>query len=155
MQHSSLPCLSAPHHHFVRVYHEDTDFSGVVYHASYLRFMERARTEFIRSLSLYQSTLYQPHIESSLTFVVRKMQIEFFKPAVMDDYLDVETIPYAWGGAWIDLHQKIKLQESVLVTAHVRIVTISQARKACRLPPLLKNYLETHFSLSKNQSENI
>lgn len=73
----------------VRIYYEDTDFSGFVYHASYLRFMERGRTELLRALAGDQSEM---HAEGAgLVFVVRKMSLDFLKPARMDDWIDVLT----------------------------------------------------------------
>src|SRR5829696_6803540 len=73
----------------VRVYYEDTDFSGVVYHASYLRFLERGRTDFLRLAGVDQSTL---HAEGEgLIFAVRRMTIDFLKPARMDEVLVIET----------------------------------------------------------------
>src|ERR1700736_6340949 len=75
----------------VRVYYEDTDFSGVVYHANYLRFMERGRTNYLRPLGADHGALFAQAQaqEPGLAFVVRSMQIEFLKPARMDDVLDV------------------------------------------------------------------
>ena len=76
------------HFHELRVYYEDTDFSGLVYHASYLRFLERGRTEWLRALGVSQS---DTHATDALAFVVRQMRIDFIKPAKMDDILRVET----------------------------------------------------------------
>src|SRR5687767_15203839 len=81
------------HHQPVRVYYEDTDFSGVVYHASYLRFMERGRTNYLRLLGADQRTLFEQAEREApgFAFVVRSMSIDFHKPARMDDVLDVVT----------------------------------------------------------------
>ena len=81
--------MSAVHQLPVRVYYEDTDFSGVVYHASYLRFMERGRTELIRALGVEQRELFDG--DAALGFAVRHMAIDFLRPAVMDDMLTIET----------------------------------------------------------------
>jgi acyl-CoA thioester hydrolase len=85
----------------VRVYYEDTDFSGIVYHANYLRFMERGRTNYLRLLGADQGALLaQAQIqEPGFGFVVRAMQIEFLKPARMDDVLQVVTAPQEVRGA--------------------------------------------------------
>ena len=72
----------------VRIYYEDTDFSGIVYHANYLRFLERGRTDFLRLAGLDQSLL---HAEGDLVFSVRRMLLDFLKPARMDDIVIVET----------------------------------------------------------------
>ena len=89
--------MSRVHRLEVRVYYEDTDFSGVVYHASYLRFMERGRTELIRALGIEQRELFDG--ETALGFAVRKMTIDFLRPAVMDDLLTIETRSIAARGA--------------------------------------------------------
>ena len=118
----------------IRVYYEDTDFSGVVYHASYLRFMERGRTEFLRALGLDQGA---HHAGTGLGFAVRAMQIEFLKPARMDDLLSVETTAPEIGGATIRMHQSVLRGAQVLVTAQVRIAVLRHGR-ATRLPPELR-----------------
>src|SRR5262249_10388961 len=91
------------HHMQVRVYYEDTDFSGLVYHASYLRFMERGRTNYLRLLGADQRALFeQAEVEApGFAFVVRSMQIEFLKPARMDDVLEIVSGPNEVRGASI------------------------------------------------------
>ncbi len=108
-----------PHLLPVRVYYEDTDFSGVVYYASYLRFMERGRTEQIRDLGVEQAELFDG--EQGLAFAVRRMAIEFLKPARMDDLLTVETQPKEARGATLVLMQRILRADEVLVTAEVTV----------------------------------
>ena len=125
----------APHFLSVRVYYEDTDFSGVVYHASYLRFMERGRTELIRDLGIDQSALFDEGI--ALAFAVRAMQIEFLKPAVMDDFLTIETQPQDLKGASMTVHQRVLRGEQVLVTAEVKVVCVGGGR-AKRIPDVLR-----------------
>ncbi|WP_204311146.1 YbgC/FadM family acyl-CoA thioesterase, partial [Klebsiella michiganensis] len=81
------------HHLSIRVYYEDTDFSGVVYHASYLRFMERGRTDFLRLLGVAQGDLFdkaQEEAGAGFAFVVRSMGLEFLRPAKIDDVLTIE-----------------------------------------------------------------
>lgn len=117
----------------VRVYYEDTDFSGVVYHASYLRFLERGRTEFLRAHDIHQTALFDVEAAARLVFVVRKMSIEFLKPARMDEELTIETRIANLGGASIEMAQRILRDEEPLVTAHVRIAAVSDGR-AQRLP---------------------
>src|SRR5687768_17725944 len=106
----------------VRVYWEDTDAGGVVYHASYLRFMERGRTEFLRERGIHQSALQQ---ESGLTFVVADMNIRFRQPAKIDDELVVETVAKEIGGASLALNQKVLCGSDVLVEADVTCAVIS------------------------------
>lgn len=125
------------HKHMLRVYYEDTDFSGVVYHASYLRFLERGRTEFIRSLGIDQAGL---HRETGFAFVVRRMTIDWLRPALMDDLVTVETRAVALKGASITLSQRILRADDVLVTADVLVAGVSGGR-AARLPPSLRGAL--------------
>ncbi|MGH6811822.1 MAG: tol-pal system-associated acyl-CoA thioesterase [Methylocella sp.] len=124
---------ASPHHFAVRVYYEDTDFSGVVYHASYLRFLERGRTEFLRTLGIEHRGIFGNGGADAFHFVVRAMTMEFLKPALMDDELCVETHPSATGGASIDMIQKIRRGGDVLVTAKVRIA-MTAGGKARRIP---------------------
>ncbi len=122
-----------PHCLAVRVYYEDTDFSGVVYHASYLRFLERGRTEFLRTLGMEHRGIFGNGGTDGFHFVVRAMTIEFLKPAVMDDELSVETHPSTTRGASIDMMQKIRRGGVVLLTAKVRIAVVARG-KARRIP---------------------
>ena len=98
-----------PAHQPVRVYYEDTDFSGIVYHASYLRFMERGRTNYLRLLGADQRALFEEAAKEApgFAFVVRSMQIDFCKPARMDDVLEIVTVPEEVKGASIVLHQQV------------------------------------------------
>ena len=114
----------------LRVYYEDTDFSGVVYHASYLRFLERGRTEFIRACGIDQQKL---HRETGVYFVVRRMEIDWIKPALMDDELVVETAPATLRGASMILSQRILRGDEVLTAAEV-VVAILKDGRPTRLP---------------------
>ena len=96
--------MSRIHRLPVRVSYEDTDFSGVVYHASYLRFMERGRTELIRDLGIAQRELFDG--EAALGFAVRRMTIDFLRPALMDDLLTIETESLAARGATLGRVQR-------------------------------------------------
>ena len=93
----------------MRVYYEDTDFSGIVYHASYLRFMERGRTNYLRLIGADHRALFEQAAAEApgFAFVVRHMDIDFRKPAHMDDVLDIVTTPEEVKGASITLHQKV------------------------------------------------
>jgi len=128
----------AGHRISVRVYYEDTDFSGVVYHASYLRFMERGRTELIRALGIEQRELFDG--DQALGFAVRRMTIDFVRPAVMDDLLTVETRPTLARGATMELDQRILRGEEVLITAQVKVACVSGG-KARRIPDVLRHRL--------------
>jgi len=118
------------HHMQVRVYYEDTDFSGIVYHANYLRFMERGRTNHLRLMGADQHALFEQAQEETpgFAFVVRSMEIDFLKPARMDDVLEVTTAPEEVKGASITLHQRIARGEDLLVEAHVRVAFVCGGR---------------------------
>ena len=114
----------------VRVYYEDTDFSGIVYHANYLRFMERGRTNFLRLLGADQRGLFEETEKEApgFAFVVRAMRLEFVKPARMDDVLAVVTAPEEVKGASITLNQRILRGDELLVEAHVRVACVCEGR---------------------------
>ena len=114
----------------VRVYYEDTDFSGAVYHASYLRFMERGRSNYLRLLGANQRALFEETEKEApgFAFVVRSMQIEFLKPGRMDDVLDIETYPKEVRGASITLRQIIRRGDDILLEADVKVAFVSGGR---------------------------
>ena len=114
----------------VRVYYEDTDFSGIVYHANYLRFMERGRSNYLRLLGADQRSLFEEAEREApgFAFVVRSMQIEFLKPARMDDVLDVVTTYEEIKGASITLHQRVLRGDELLIEAYVRVAFVCDGR---------------------------
>jgi acyl-CoA thioester hydrolase len=125
----------------LRVYYEDTDFSGIVYHANYLRYFERGRTDCLRLAGLDQSRLYREG--EGFAFVVRRMEIDFHRPALMDDLVRVETRLTAVKGASLVMAQRLMRrrqggQESdadaeFLVGASVQVAAM-RAGRAARLP---------------------
>ncbi len=125
----SEPSASAPAPPFrwaVRVYWEDTDAGGVVYHAGYVRFLERARTEWMRALGIDQSALRQ---STGLAFMVRDMQIDFLKPALLDDELSVTVEVKERRAASILFTQTItNLDGSCLIRAQVRVACVDLER---------------------------
>ncbi|CAO4167514.1 tol-pal system-associated acyl-CoA thioesterase [Methylorubrum aminovorans] len=129
----------------LRVYYEDTDFSGFVYHASYLRFMERGRTELLRGLAGDQSDLHADG--TGLVFVVRKMTLDFLKPARMDDLIEVHTRASELRGASMHLAQEVRRGEDVLVRAEVVVACVRNGR-AIRLPDALRRALTPPGSAS-------
>ena len=132
MSHSPADAL------WVRVYYEDTDFSGRVYHASYLRFLERGRTEWLRRRGFAHRDLAE---NLGVVFVVRSLRIEFLAPAMMDDLLVVETSVAALRGASIDFEQRIVRSHKELVTAEVLAASIRDGRPA-RIPADLRRRLQ-------------
>ena len=131
------------HHLQLRVYYEDTDFSGIVYHANYLRFMERGRTNHLRLLGAEQHALFaQTEAEMpGFAFVVRSMTLDYLRPARMDDVLDIVTWPVAVKGASITLAQEVRRGEELLVKAEVRVAFISGGR-AQPIPKSLRELLK-------------
>ena len=114
----------------VRVYYEDTDFSGVVYHANYLRFMERGRTNYLRLIGADHRALFdQAKAEApGFAFVVTHMSIDFKRPAFMDDVLTIMTWPEEVKGASIMLGQRVMRGEELLVGARVQVAFVSGGR---------------------------
>jgi acyl-CoA thioester hydrolase len=114
----------------IRVYYEDTDFTGIVYHANYLRFMERGRTNYLRLLGADQHALFAEAESEApgFAFVVRSMQLEFLKSARMDDVLEIVTVPSEVKGASITLRQEVKRGDEVLIEAQVRVAFVSGGR---------------------------
>jgi acyl-CoA thioester hydrolase len=131
------------HHMQIRVYYEDTDFSGIVYHANYLRFMERGRTNHLRLMGAGQHALFaEAQAESpGFAFVVRSMQIDYFRSARMDDVLEVVTWPVVVKGASITMAQEVRRGADVLVKAQVRVAFISEGR-AHPIPKALRTLLK-------------
>jgi len=122
--------IDGRHRMQIRVYYEDTDFSGIVYHASYLRFMERGRTNHLRLMGAEQHALFAQALKETpgFAFVVRSMQIDYLKPARMDDVLDVVTWPVEVKGASIVLGQEVRRDDALLVKAEVRVALICEGR---------------------------
>lgn len=114
----------------VRVYYEDTDFTGIVYHANYLRYMERGRTNYLRLIGADHRALFEATEKEApgFAFVVRSMNIEFLKPARMDDILEIVTEPEEVKGASTTVRQRVMRGDELLVEAHVRVAFISGGR---------------------------
>jgi acyl-CoA thioester hydrolase len=119
------------HHLKIRVYYEDTDFSGFVYHSNYLKFCERARSDFLRVLGVNQNSMFA----DGAAFVVRRMNCDFLKPAKFDDILTVESSPGEAKGARFELKQRVLRGGDVLFTADVTAVLIDQNGRPKRLTP--------------------
>jgi len=116
----------------IRIYYEDTDFSGVVYHAAYLKFFERGRTEALRASGVHHSELLKR--DDPLAFAVRKMTTEWVAPARIDDMLEVRTAFASVKGARMFLNQEIWREESLIARAEVEAVCMNLAGRPRRLP---------------------
>jgi len=138
----------------VRVYYEDTDFSGLVYHANYLRFMERGRTNYLRLLGANHRALFQRAKGEApgFAFVVRSMAIEFLKPAHMDDVLYVVTTPQEIKGASITLIQRVERESETLIEARVRVAFVAGG-KAQRIPKPLRLAMESDRIQQQRRSD--
>jgi acyl-CoA thioester hydrolase len=121
--------MSKAHRIQVRVYYEDTDFSGAVYHAAYLHFFERGRTEFLRAEGIHHSEL----ASEGIAFAVRSMEIDFPRAAHIDDLLVVDTAVVEVSGARLTLDQSIERGDELVARAKVVVVAIKDG-KATRLP---------------------
>ena len=133
--------MNAPtpfHELTVRVYYEDTDFSGRVYHASYIRFMERGRTEWLRALGYEHGALAG---EQGVVFAVRRLEIDYLAPAIIDDLLRIETRVAAVRGAAIDFAQTVSRGEQTVATAKILVAALRGGRPM-RIPPELRARLE-------------
>lgn len=126
------------HEHPVRVYYEDTDAAGIVYHANYLRFAERGRTEFLRSLGHSHT---RARAEDGIAFVVRRCAADFLVPARLDDALTVTTEIRAVRGALLMLRQEIRRGDELLVVLDIDVACIGHEGRARRLPPVLRAML--------------
>lgn len=118
----------------IRVYFEDTDFSGAVYHASYLRFLERGRSDFLRLLGVWHHAL----AKDDLVFAVRRMAIDFDRPARIDDVVEVRTAVEELGGASVVLRQAIVRGEDTLIRAMVTVALLGSDGRVKRFPAAIR-----------------
>lgn len=118
-----------------RIYYEDTDFSGRVYHARYLHFLERGRTDYLRCLGVEQGKLAGG--EAGFVFVVGRMEIDFRAPALMDDVVSVFTHTVEAAGARLAIEQEIRRGEALLIAAKVSVAVVGANGRPRRLPPEL------------------
>ena len=123
----------------VRVYYEDTDAAGIVYYANYLKYTERARTEMLRDLGTENARLMKTE---GLAFAVRRCEVDFFKPARLDDLLSVETRLIDIGGASVVADQRVKRDNAELVRMELKLACLSLDGRPARLPAAVKTRLE-------------
>jgi acyl-CoA thioester hydrolase len=128
----------------VRVYYEDTDFTGVVYHANYLRFFERGRTEFLRAIGVEHAALLA--LPQPVAFAVTRLQIAYRGAARVDDALEVRTINYRISSARTGVRQRVLRAGALLTEADVEIVCIGLDGRPCRPPPELTTRLAPYLS---------
>jgi acyl-CoA thioester hydrolase len=129
------------HHYTVRVYYEDTDAAGIVYHATYLRYAERARTEALRDLGVPHAEMTSQH---GLFFMVRRVEVDYLAPAHLDESLDVVTEPVVVRGASVLLRQTVRRAadaRAVVVMALELVCVRAADQRVGRIPPRWRDAL--------------
>lgn len=126
------------HQFTTRVYYEDTDMAGIVYYANYLRFIERARTEWVRSLGVDQNKLKS---EEGVVFAVRKVDADYLSPAKFDDVLQITTSVDHATPARITLKQDVRRDGALLFTALVTLVALTDRGAPTRLPVAFRHFI--------------
>jgi tol-pal system-associated acyl-CoA thioesterase len=122
----------------LRVYIEDTDAGGIVYYVNYLKFMERARTEYMRSLGIGKETIF----EQERAFVVHRVQLDYHLSATLDDELQVTARPVQSGGAYIDFEQHVYRGDTLLCAGEIRVVCVNRATmKPAAMPQVIRRAL--------------
>jgi acyl-CoA thioester hydrolase len=135
------------HRYAVRVYYEDTDAGGVVYHATYLRYAERARTEALRDAGIPHAALVQ---EFAVMLVVRRIEVDYLRPAHIDDSLTVVTGLLSVGGATVTLRQDVQGPEGSCAVVTVRLACARPGEgKPARLPRRWRTVLTDMFTAAK------
>ena len=130
------------HHWQIRVYYEDTDLAGIVYYANYFKFIERARSEYIRELGIDQRQLKA----AGMVFAVRRVEADFLSPARFDDLLDVETGLTRLGGASVNLEQTVSSGAMRLFQARVRLAVLSESGRPLPIPADIRQKFQIHAS---------
>ena len=121
----------------VRIYYEDTDLAGIVYYANYLKFIERARSEWVRDLGIDQVQMKQ----DGLVFAVRRVEADYHSPARYDDELVVETTMQTGSGVRLVVRQDVKRGQELLFSALVNIICMTAQGAVARLPAVIRQSL--------------
>ena len=125
----------------IRVYFQDTDAGGVVFHGSYVNFLERARTEWLRDCHGYSNTRLMR--EFGVVFMVRSLKLEYLKPALLDDMLSVSAQLKEVGRSRVTLHQSVMRGEEILVEAEIHLVCVSvESMRPASVPDVLRSQWE-------------
>ena len=133
--------MSDIHHFPIQVYYEDTNFSGHVYHANYLKYCERARSGFLRDSGVNQTAMFA----AGSAFVVRKINCDFLSPTKFDDVLDVETRVVNISGARFELVQNIRSLDKTVFSAHVTVAIVDKSGRPQRINENLKLLVSANF----------
>jgi acyl-CoA thioester hydrolase len=136
-----------PHNHIhtfpIRVYYEDTDAAGIVYYANYLKFAERARTEALRLSGINQSDLLR---EQKIGFVVRKCNVDFLKPAMLDDLLTIETKLNDISKVSLSMRQSIFRDKETLVIMEIKLAVVGENMKLAKMPEFIRKSMLKIFN---------
>jgi acyl-CoA thioester hydrolase len=135
---STPRAVMTAHRRDMRVYFDDTDAAGIVYYANYLKFAERARTDMLRDLGVSHADMMK---RDGLVLVVRRCEVDYLKPARLDDLLTVETRMTKLGGASIELAQRVSRDGETLVDLKVLVVCVGKDGRAARIPDYLRAVL--------------
>lgn len=128
------------HKNNIRIYYEDTDAGGVVYHANYLKYAERSRTEMLRKYKIEQEILKNDY---SIRFIVKDLFIEYYKVAILDDYLTIKSFIIKTSSAKIKMEQEIFRKNTLLAKINITLGSINLEGKPSRLPKFVLNILST------------
>ena len=128
------------HKNNIRIYYEDTDLGGVVYHANYLKYAERSRTEMLRKYKIEQEILKNNY---SIRFIVKDLFIEYYKAAILDDYLTIKSFIIKTSSAKIKMEQEIYRKNTLLVKINITLGSTNLEGKPSRLPKFVLNILST------------
>lgn len=128
-----------PDHRFqVRVHYEDTDMGGVVYHANYLKFIERARSDWVRGLGVDQNAMRET---DGMMFAISRIAADYLAPARFDDVLEIVTDVVSAGGARLVMDQEVRHGATRLFAARITIVCIARGGRPARLPAIIRRQL--------------
>jgi acyl-CoA thioester hydrolase len=136
------------HRHNLRVYYEDTDAGGVVYHSNYLKFAERARTEMMRERGLDHRTLLE---ESGVVFAVRRCQVDYLAPALLDDHIEVESRVIEITGATLEAEQTVRRGTRDLARLKITLVCLMRDGRPTRWPPRVRALFDTDKTVTEPQ----
>ncbi len=142
--------IDGEHRLAVRVYFEDTDTARMVYHANYLKYMERARTEILRLCGVSQRDMLAAQGDEKKGFAVRRCEIDFLAPARLDDLLEVRSRLEGMGAAYIDIKQQVVREGAVLADAFIRVACVGAKGQPVRIPADIASEFK---ALMGNQSE--
>ena len=124
--------------HEIKVYYEDTDSGGVVYYSNYLKFLERARTELINTIGLSNKILLD---EYKTLIIVKSCNIEYMKPAKLEDKLLIYSSIESFNKASFIMIQNIKKKDDLIIKAKLKLVTVNKEGKPIKIPSVLEKYL--------------